>query len=1270
MILSLPSIYLWYISIVIVFNLFGIIQSNNNDNIIWYNQSTIPQTCNLAKQFHKNIPALPVKYQYINTPYTYNNLNSTGLVALAYGLPCTTNHTRDLLIFDYTCQRDQTAVFFLYGYIMYNPDIRYNQWLCLGEEPRIARYHASYATITLYNNPYYSTINNNTVNKQHVQCSVVCIIGGQQTIEYISIDFRQTIIKPTKSVLCMSIDTTLDTNNNPSFSTNWIEAESLPYNVVGATAIYSNGTLLVIGGIRDNYDRDTTNSILEADVDPNTCLPYNWRNLGYSNSSRLGNQKLIHNWLPYKDIFENRTLISVTEGPPAYPKLSGDSIYDQYPHIYIPSYYPSIIVSGGLTIPSNLSFVPSTFSFQFLFTGTNNYDTYYIPLQPLQTFYNTNGTSQTTNALELISQTNIHNNFKILHNPLIPINLYLPILPSNHLGYVTIIDKTMKSLYRDSTILNPQRKYRWIYQDNLNMYIMDTSGDIFTSWEPVYHETILDYDYGDINIGTINAPAGSNVMITLMGNSLEHVIVATNRYTSIAYIGYISRCRSCIPGKEYAKQKCKSTPFEVTCKPCSTCSSTSNPPSYLLSSCTRDMDAKCNVCTKCYGGSPLHECNGTVDTVCNPELEALVLLPKWKRIPIATEQNMEYLYIFFTIFLVWLCGSILFSIYKTYYILVRKQDELITQELKLLSSSTPSSLASTHHHLHTLSSMNIHDLNNKRIISFSQIFGSSVFRYILLSTIHYTFPFMFGTFTIFTYIFFNYSILLSLIKEETIVITADTFSIDTVFYIGKEIRQTTFIYCSITLCFLFLSIICNVIWLMYQYYTISTVPILYYLLIPWLCLHPYLVDGWYRYVLIPFQQQQKQQQQSQQTPNISPKTISNINTNNIKVIPKLNKRPSLTIINIRLKIEIGNLLYSFSSACSDWVQFFILLILSDIHGGTLSSARSVTVGVALCSLLNILLSIYKLCLLLYNYNQQQQLPVLSNNIEKISSIINNNNNNNNKENLTDNTLQSSSTNLIMNALHSTTNQQHHQPQQQLHRNIISNTNPIMVTTNNNNIDNNNNRSHNSSFSLSQISGNPYTNYPTTNPNTSSNITNTITTNNSNNQHHQYITSTPMIRNENTTLYNQQFTSVLSTSLPSSTITSNNKNNFLIDNDNNNVNHHEFITSTHSLSRFNRIHAQLLSNNNNNNNNAAITTLVSSTSVSDNEITPSESASMIIPRNHRTTNTTTTTTSNNDIIMEGYFTYTIDIDETHSNSNSMLDDDHNSNEEGTIYDMEA
>ena len=858
------------------------------ESIVWYFQgNNALQTCNVSLSYYNRYPLVPLYYKEINTPYSYNQLNTTSVVNLGYGITCTIIRGQSLL-FDKECNNnvnDPITNLFPIGYIMYNPDIRYgNNWLCLGEEPRIARYHASYSTITLYNKNYYVNF------YRKVSCSVVCVIGGQQILRNNN-NANITII-PTNSVICLSINPIMN-QNKATYTMEWIEAESLPYNVVGATAIYSNGTLLVIGGIRDNYDPDTTSSILEADIHPDTCLPYNWRNYGYSSSSRLGNQKLLHNWLPNNDQLENRTFLWTTEGPPSYPQLPGDEIYSQFPSVYIRSYYPSILCGGGVIIPNSLLLTVVTYTIQDIVNLPLNRNTYFIPLQP----YNNTNQGLYNYTLEIQSKQEIENALLVAHNPAIKIDLNLPITSNTNLDYIILFDKSME-LYRECIYCDNKisRRYQWIYHDGKFMYSMDTVGNTLNVWNPYYSELIIGYDTGDYNSLSKTLVVGSNLLMSFIGNGKTLFVIGYDIFTMAPSIGYTVRCSACISGSTFIGNKCNYGPFEGTCLSCSNCGQEM----YLVSKCTREEDTKCVKCTQCIGGTPLTACNATADTQCNPELEALAILPKWKRIPISSLHDMNYIYCFISIFVLWLFGNSVYSIHKMQIVQIDK--------------------------------------------SILEIINLRLYYRMIFSYLRSTILFVMGSSTIFTYIYFNYSLLSSITAEETNINLIGINNNN--YFMGKEIRGYVFHLGIISISFIFLSIIFNLLWLFIQYRSISRIPIMFYLLIPYGSLHHYCMVGLHRNLLT---------------------TMVNNNTSHIT-----NKNSISTGIDTsKYRIYILGLLYYSSIICSDGIQLIIILILSDLFSASISSARPVSIGVALCSLINNFFVVYKIISVMCNISVHQ-----------------------------------------------------------------------------------------------------------------------------------------------------------------------------------------------------------------------------------------------------------------------------------------------------------
>jgi len=509
---------------------------------VWYYQGSVSQTCNIFNETWNGSPLTPLQYQPIYTPYSYNLRNTTGMLTLGYGVSCLFTRSHEIF-YDKECNNDEDSRGPRpYGYIMYNPDIRYSSWICLGEESRISRYHAAYATITMYDLPSYYTENNVVNIHRKVTCSVVCIIGGQQI--HRSNTTYSTTVGVTTSVLCLQLDT-LNTYNGVQYTMKWIEAEPLPYDLVGATAIYSNGTLFVIGGIRGNYDYNTTSSILEADIDVNTCLPFHWRNYGYSNTSRIGNQNLIHNWssLPStRDVFENRTFIWVTEGPPAYPIMTNDIYFYDLSIVYPPSYYPVILTGGGITVPLSLSFVPFTFTIKEFYASDANHDSYYISLNPL--------------ASDMITLTNtteymIDQAITAAQNMAVPIELNFPTSANDWLDHLIIFDLTNRNDSR-GTVFNIDndpfhRTYKWIYHHSNTMYSMYTSRTPTLKWFWMNsNEIVAGRDNGYNSEVSETLPVGSNIVFTFIGNSGDYLFLGSDIFLVGPYIGYVHRCIPCI----------------------------------------------------------------------------------------------------------------------------------------------------------------------------------------------------------------------------------------------------------------------------------------------------------------------------------------------------------------------------------------------------------------------------------------------------------------------------------------------------------------------------------------------------------------------------------------------------------------------------------------------------------------------------------------------------------------------------------------------------
>ena len=110
------------------------------------------------------------------------------------------------------------------------------------------------------------------------------------------------------------------------------------------------------------------------------------------------------------------------------------------------------------------------------------------------------------------------------------------------------------------------------------------------------------------------------------------------------------------------------------------------------------------------------------------------------------------------------------------------------------------------------------------------------------------------------------------------------------------------------------------------------------------------------------------------TPNVNyqynygyPTTMVNNNTSHIT-----NKNSISTGIDTsKYRIYILGLLYYSSIICSDGIQLIIILILSDLFSASISSARPVSIGVALCSLINNFFVVYKIISVMCNISVHQ-----------------------------------------------------------------------------------------------------------------------------------------------------------------------------------------------------------------------------------------------------------------------------------------------------------
>lgn len=936
----MTTTYLLYLCIILYHHFPG--TTTGLGSILWYSQGMVTHTCNPEHEYWNGINLTPLRYQEINNVHSHNYLNSTGVLALGYAVPCSFTRYREIF-FDKVCNGDSFTDDTLgprpFGYIMYNPDVRGSTWMCLGDEPRIARYHASYATITQYNNNNFYTPNGGVDLNRTVTCSSVCVIGGQ---EIIHTGNETTIILATISVLCLRIDTIV-TAMGLEYTMEWIEAESLPYNVVGAEAIYSNGTLLLIGGLRSNYDYNTTNSVLEADIDPTTCLPTNWRNLGYSNTSRLGNRKEIHGWSNTNDKFENRTLIWVTEGPPAYPMLPNDAVYDKFPHLYPPGYYPCILTGGGITIPSKFFLTPDTYSIEVFYSEfvTLPYrDSYYIPLQPLSNY---TGDEINNNTIELVSRNDIVRALSIADNVAVMINLNLPTATGVvRLDHVVLLDRSMKIPTKPIEVTEANRMenriYQWFYFDGSYLYDMSTVSDILSTWSKLEHETITPLSTGDIaNIEDV-APIGSDLRFTFIGNSGDYVIIGTDYSILIPFTGFISRCTPCDTGISYARRRCINSPYEGECKACTVCDPfRMTNPSYTIAPCSIGADTQCVKCSVCVGGPPLQVCNFTSDAKCDSELEALTLRPRWKLIPVTESLDKLYFGIMVSLILVWILGCIILAVRK------------------VRSNASSEEISSS-------SSQNTDD-DSKQMSepvqkSLPKVFISLTFRRSLASIIQYLFPVIFGYSTIFTYILFNGSLLYSIYMEESGIYNG---AINNALYMGSKLREYVFTLAIITISFIIVSVILNYVWLLYYYRFLSrVVPIIYYyIFLPWVSLHHSLSSWMHRTYILPLLQARTGENDE----------------------PPCNNRRGKEF----LKIEATGLLVTLfvSSMCADGIQVLILLLLSDTFGATISNARPLTVGVALFSLSNTILSLHKI----YVFGTKpNNIHILSNNLRNDPKI--------------------------------------------------------------------------------------------------------------------------------------------------------------------------------------------------------------------------------------------------------------------------------------------
>lgn len=457
----------------------------------------------------------------------------------------------------------------LHGDLLMSTDAG-SSWACTGVRKDLARYHAAYVQV------------------QTDSCQSTCVIGGQVPIDAVN----ATTVSPhptttTRSVTCTKVGWIWD----------WTDHTPLPFDFVRGTAVYHNGSIVLLGGVRSG--ESGSHDAYAIAIDGETCMPTgSWQPLSNASvdagtvdaSTSTFHQNRVDMWaasIPDRSF----SVVSI-------PQLQSPVA-------------PGLLVGGGVAVPADAAADVGSFSLSRYWASVRIRDAYHTILHA-DVGIPSNNASLAGGSLYSVE-------WKLATNSLpAPENLEhisLMIVPGSRAGNNLLDANTSstahflyaagQSLYVSADIRGP-----WVAAQS---YLPDGRGTIGLPDKPVWTRSVVCLH--DLSSRITRAPEATSFGFDLSTVVPEAYVYGYDPVRRLPWRGYVQSCPKC-GADSYRTTNCVLSPYNGYCTPCTACRESFRINYWTATRCNGTHDAVCMRCSSCDGGAVISSCTPLNDTVC------------------------------------------------------------------------------------------------------------------------------------------------------------------------------------------------------------------------------------------------------------------------------------------------------------------------------------------------------------------------------------------------------------------------------------------------------------------------------------------------------------------------------------------------------------------------------------------------------------------------------------------------------------------------------